>query len=142
MSLTHIIAYFVSSVLGTDVNVLGVPKQFEILALTVVYHKDSMRKFIACDPKDRWMTDTAHPFLQALDMAYYFAGISRKERDAWKKEVKHDFIQQNFNGLPLEMLNAAAGNPVCVDARSMLGVVSEVAQAVHGVQHLLYSTNS
>ena len=128
--------------LGTDVNVVCVPKQYELLALTVVRHEDSMREFIACDPKNRWTADTPHPFLQALDEAYYFARVTREERDAWKKEVKHDFIQQNFNGLPLEMLNEAAGNPVCVDARCMLGVVSEVAQAVHGVQHSLYSTNT
>ena len=40
------------------------------------------------------------------------------------------------------MLNKTEARRVCVDARSMMGVVGEIAQASHGIQHSLYASHS
>ena len=83
----------------------SLPKWFELLVLTVVRHEDSFVDLVCCDPKGRWTDDNPHPFSQCLDEAYHLANVSPEERAAWKKELKLSFIEHNFNGLPLEMLN-------------------------------------
>jgi hypothetical protein len=111
---------------------------FELLALTVIRHEQSFREHLLSDPKDRWDENRVHPFIVALDQAYMFADVTEEEQVAWQSELRKDWVMLNFNGLPINEIEHAYAD-VKVDARSLVQVMGQVAQATQHNTHLLYA---
>ena len=116
-----------------------ISRVFDLLALTVIRHDHTFCEFVLSDPKARWDDKSSrHPFTVALDQAYSFANVSVEERLAWQTEVKANFVELNFNGLPINEIIHDYRH-VKVDVRSLMMVTNNTAQAVQHNSHLMYS---
>ena len=112
---------------------------FDLLALTVICHNHTFGEFVLSDPKGRWDDkNRRHPFTVTLEKVYSFANITVEERLAWQTEVKANFVELNFNGLPINKI-AHDYRHMKVDARSLMMVTNNTAQAVQHNSHLIYS---
>jgi hypothetical protein len=70
-----------------------------------------------------------------------FADVTEEEQMAWQSELRKDWVMLNFNGLPINEIEHDYAD-VKVDARSLVQVMGQVAQATQHNTHLLYAMQS
>ena len=114
---------------------------FDLLAMTVIRHEDAFLKHLNCDPRDRWHSDNLHPFSAKLEEAYHLAGVLPRERVAWKREVKAQFIALNFTGLPINEIEHNY-QQIKVGARNLLQITNNLDMSQQHSSHLIFQMDN